>query len=545
MSRLRSVLELARGDFLERARRYSFLVTLAAAAYLAYTVQRGWWLVRIGDFAPAEGPAQLGMLVAVATGTMLSLVGFYVVKGSVDRDRTTGVGPILAATPLSHLQYAASKFVSNLAVLASMLAVLTLLALGMTAGRGDLTASAVWSVAAPIVLVTGPAMAFVAGLALLFDSVPWLRGAAGNVLYFFVWTGLLSTVLVGSPAVDLTGFGLVQESLMEALRAAHPESAAQGFTVQLRPGGLPETTRFPWSGVDWSAVRIAWRLYWVAAGVGLAALGSVLLRVFDPYAEGDTAPDPGEDAEVTAAGPGIRSTDAPSGLPAASASEPDRRRTDGFSVSTLPAPRRAGGPAAFLRTTLGELRLLLAGHAWWWYGALVSATVAAFVVPPGQVGTPLLLSWLLPVAAWSSLGCRERTHGTEQMLFSSPAPLARQLPAQLAAGVLLALLAASGPLLRWALLGDTTSLAAAGSGALFVPALAVSAGAWSGSSRLFEALYVVLWYIGPLNGVPQLDFMGVTGRAFDVGASGVFLAAAVALVAAGWAGRSRRLHVVG
>lgn len=550
MSRVRTVLELARGDFRERARRYSFLLTLGAAAYLAYTVHAGWWLVRIGEYAPASGPVRLGMLVAQATVIILSLVGFYVVRGSVERDRRTGVGQILAATPAgTRLQYAAAKFVSNAAVLGAMLLVLGGLALAMAWWRAGFSVAAVWQVGVPALLIAAPTLALVAGLAVLFDSIPWLRGAGGNVLYFFVWSGLVVASLAGSPALDLTGYGLIHDSLREALAAAHPGVSARGLTVQLRPGGLPDVTRFEWTGVSWSPGTVAWRLYWVVAGAGLAGIATLFLRLFDPFGDRSEvrAEDSDEEDAPVSSGDGAGTGPSTAGAGATESVDGGGPSTpEGFSVSGLVAPRAASDVRAFLRTAGGELRLLVSGHAWWWYCLVAAANVAAFVLPSGAPPqTVLLVSWLLPVSAWSSLGCRERIHGTEQMLFSVAGPRVRQLPAQMAAGTGLALLAALGPVVALLLAGDLVSLAALGAGAVFVPALALCVGAWSGSTRPFEALYVVLWYIGPVNGVPSLDFMGVSGQAVEVGASGWFAVAAAALALLAWPGRGRRMSAVG
>ena len=44
-------------------------------------------------------------------------MGFYIVKGSVNRDYTTGVGQIMATTPLSRPAYMFGKWLSNFAVL--------------------------------------------------------------------------------------------------------------------------------------------------------------------------------------------------------------------------------------------------------------------------------------------------------------------------------------------------------------------------------------------------------------------------------------------
>src|SRR5271170_8076885 len=87
-------------DFLERVRRYSFLVILAGALWMAYGVIAEKVAIVVGDgYRGVYNSAWIGMLMAINCSTFLSLCGFYVVKNSVERDSQTRVGRILAATP--------------------------------------------------------------------------------------------------------------------------------------------------------------------------------------------------------------------------------------------------------------------------------------------------------------------------------------------------------------------------------------------------------------------------------------------------------------
>lgn len=568
MTPLRTVLELARGDFLERARRPSFLLTLAGAAGLAYTVHADVWTVLVGSALPEPGPASTGTLVAVATTTFLSLAAFYVVRGTVARDLRTGVGPILAATPLTRLQYALSKFLSNAAVLGAMLLVLAGLAVGVEAARaGGITAAGAWRVVSPSLLITAPCLAAVAGAAVLFDGLPWLRGAAGNVAYFFAWAGMLTFADfdAGSAWVDWTGMNLVFETLREAFLSQHPGASAAGLTISLEDVAGPDALAFAWNGIGWTAEHLARRLYWVGIGACLTGVAAASLRVFDPFRDrGGLLSGPGEEGRDAEVGP-----EADDGAPVpAGGGVPDVAPL--AAVSELPAPGRAGAVLSFLRTAGAELRLLLSGHAWWWYAGLAGVNVAALFVPAESAATPLLIAWLIPLSAWSALGCRERLHDTEGLLFSGPSPRLRQLPAQLAAGIGVSLLAGAVPLARMAYAGNGASLLVAGAGVLFVPSLALGLGAWMGRERTFQGVYLLLWYLGPVNGVAasdflgvadtvylilwrlglvdevaSLDFMGVTERALDAGSPRLFLAAAAALLLLAWLGRGRRLRGAG
>ncbi len=84
--------------------------------------------------APLYSAAYVGFALAILSGIFLSMGGFYLVAGSVKRDRERGLGAILAATPLSKTAYLGGKFAAHFAYLL----VLDLLALA--AGLADLRA---------------------------------------------------------------------------------------------------------------------------------------------------------------------------------------------------------------------------------------------------------------------------------------------------------------------------------------------------------------------------------------------------------------------
>jgi hypothetical protein len=86
--------------------------------------------------------------------------------------------------------------------------------------------------------------------------------------------------------------------------------------------------------------------------------------------------------------------------------------------------------------------------------------------------------------------------------------------------------------------GDLAGLAAWLAGALFVPALALALGVWSGSSRAFEAIYTLWWYVGPMNHTPGADFMGMARSTFS---TPFYLIATVALLMAAYVGRRGKL----
>ena len=499
----RVLLAIARADALERIRRYSFLVTLAASAWIGWLVVKGQVTMRLGDYEGEVNGAWAAALVAATVSVLVSLVGFWVVKNSVQRDRDTRVGEILAATPLTKSAYTLGKCLSNFLVLATIVLVLAAAApvlVWMHGGRVELL-----PMLGPFVLIALPAMAVIAALAVLFETIGPLSGGLGNVLWFFAWSAMFAVPMTThSRNADMSGLVAIQESMGASARAAFPDYR-EGFSFTIGPGlEGPARGTFVWHGLDWSPSLVASRLSWF----GIAALLALAAAVpFDRFG--------GDGASFLRAKP---------------------KRAEGTRGVALRLP-------AFLPPVYaGELKLMLSGRPLAWWAIFAGLGVACAVVPLGVARGKLLpFAWLWPVLVWSSMGAREVKEATEELVFTAPRPLLRQLPAVYLAGVTVAIVAGAGVGLRLLATGDLAPFVAWLVGALFIPALALACGTWSGGSKLFEAFYVVFWYIGPLQPVPTLDFMGVSDLAVSAGMPSRYAVATAVLLLAAIAGRRRRL----
>jgi hypothetical protein len=86
--------------------------------------------------------------------------------------------------------------------------------------------------------------------------------------------------------------------------------------------------------------------------------------------------------------------------------------------------------------------------------------------------------------------------------------------------------------------GETTGLLALFSGAFFIPSLALAADVWSGTSKLFEILYMLIWYLGPLNKIMELDYIGSHGN----GRPDFFIPFSIVLIIFAFVGRMRQIR---
>jgi hypothetical protein len=533
LSAFRTVTAIARADFLERVRRYSFLLTLLFAVFLGYAAATGRIALQLGEYRGVYTSAWIGALVALTTNCFLSLVGFYVVKSAVDRDRQTGVGQILAATPLSKVAYTLGKFASNFAVLSSTVLVLAVCAIFMQLFAGEDPHFNGIALLAPFVLVALPSMALTAGIAVLFETLPLLRGGLGNIAWFFVWSilGIGLPEISGNHKIDPMGLMTIADSMMAGARANIPGyKDSFSFTIADTPVKIVHS--FHWQGVSWTSEQIFLRAAWTAAAIVFALLAALVFDRFDP----SRSMAPSLRARKQS-GQGSQGVDS-----AALASSSPSQASSHTAVHLTPLVGAARSNA-FFRIFLAELRLSLKGLRWWWYVVAAGLLVAQFVTPL-EVARGLLLggSWIWPVLIWSGMGARETRFGTRPLLFSSVGILSRQLPACWIAGFLVTLLTGAGTVLRLAIAHDGNHLFGVLAGAVFVPSLALSLGVVSGSSKFFEGLYTFLWYVGPMNHTYGLDYTGAASGPNVISVGLRYVAIAAGLCMAAYVFRARQLR---
>jgi len=375
----------------------------------------------------------------------------------------------------------------------------------------------------PLVLVALPAMLLVSALAVFFECTPVLRGGVGNVLYFFLWSLPLVLALQVKGSPDVYGARTMSQSMQEAAHGLFSNyDNSFSFTIG---GGMsgPIRDTFVWNGVRWTPELIASRLEVVAMAIAVALLAALFFDRFDPSKSSAHRGRVADPADV----PQASATKVVTLAPAHAIVAKMHRAEPGFRFGTL---------------VVAEFRLMLRGAKRWWLVVAAALAVAQLFVPL-KVGQQILLpiAWLWPVLLWSSLGSRERRNSTEGLVFASPRLLARQWPAAWVAGVLLSVLTGAGMAVRLVIAGDATGLAAWAAGALFVPSLALALGVWTGSGKFFEALYTMIWYVGPMNHMAQLDYVGGTPTPWRASITMSFLVAAMALFAVSFVGRKRQL----
>jgi len=532
MNTLRVLYHMARADFLERVRSYRFLVMLLFTIFATYifipapkSVQIAG--LQLGGYRSIYNSAWIGSMTTLLMGEFFLLFAFYLLKGRIEQDRVSGVGQIIATTPITKNIYIMGKWASNMVVVTAMVVVIIAACIALQYIRGEDYSLKLWAITSPFVLVLLPALTIVAVVAVLFDSINWLRGALGNVIFFFIAYPALTL------ALDLAGNNIIYPSIYRAC-------AEQFFNcnpIRQIDAGMPPLLGlpiFPYHGVSWTMDIITGRLALMPIGILIALLASWLFHRFDPAESETTLPKIFLWQNKTT--PAIK-------LVTSMADETTPVFISNQRTLT-PITSRANSSLSKIYWQLlkQEIKLTFKGVSWLWYLiAFGLITLSLLLSLDSTILVILPMGWVLPLPLWSVMGAREARHGVEQIIFSTPHHLQKQLPIAWLVGVLIALVMGSGIILRLMFAGQWNTLLAMLIGAMFVPTLALAMGIGSRGSKLFEGTYLFVWYLSSIAGVQILDYMGRLPNSFDDGIQWFYAGVTLVLMMACLIGRKRQI----
>jgi hypothetical protein len=536
MSTSRAVFHLMRADFFERTRSYRFMATLLFTVFFTYffvpALDAPFYGTLYMKYRGVFSSAWIGVLAALLMSEYLQIFGFYLVKGSIVRDQRTGVGEIIAATPIRKPYYTLGKWLSHLAFFTAMLGVMIITLVILQLLRGEDMHLDLWGLTSPLLILLLPALAIVSGLAILFESINWLCGIAGNLVYLFLVYPAIALPL------GMNGAALLWPSVYRSCSAAFPD-CSQRFLTDVSNTPLVSIPTFVYTGMQWTADIVGGRLLFIIGAAGIALFASLFFHRFDPAKIQSSWVDRLytrlQQAMIGFVVRPVSMVD-PQLPTLAVVVEPVRLTPLSNTVS------RWGFLHKYSQLIAAEWRLAFSEVRWWWY-LVALGLIAGSLFAPLQISQMGLLpvGWIWPLNVWSGMGTREVRQRTESLVLSGPHPLRRQFVALWSVGVLVALIMAVGVILRLVLAGSWIYLSALIIGAVFVPTLALAMGSLSGTNKLFEAVYLFFWYLVAIQNIPYLDFMGRYPEMIGMGIPWIYGGVAVVLFGMALLGRRHQI----
>ncbi|MFL6590154.1 MAG: hypothetical protein ACJ8M4_08280 [Chthoniobacterales bacterium] len=487
LSRIRAIIG---ADFRIRFRRLSTVIVFLLLSAFAYvwipSPSTGRTLIQINGQRAIYNSGAIGLGTASLGMIFVGLFGFYVISNAIRRDIATRCGVVAASTPMRSGEYLVGKFLGNVVFLATFVVGFILSSMTMLLVRGEAPLE-------PLVfleqylLLTPPAIVFVSAVAVLFESIRWLSGKVGDVLYFFVWMSVIGIVATNEAThgainwarcFDFTGFGFMIDQMQRTLQTHSVSIGASPFDP------AKPTVVFP--GLRLTSEWIVPRLVSMVAPLALHPVAAFFFHRFDPVRTGRVS------------GKGRRNWI----RKIQNLFKPLSRRA----VTFLTIPGRGGSFLGAMWTD-ALLTLTVLPFA---FVAFVAITIKTLF--PAPAGVMAAVFAVLAVIV-SDVATRDGRAGTMASVRSVPRLRENYVWWKFGSTLLLSFLLCAAPLLRTISHGGV-ALAALICGIVLVASMATALGVITANPKTFIVLFLTFWYV-VVNDKGQnrmLDFAGFYGR---------------------------------
>ncbi len=190
-----------------RLRRISTQVAIAAFVVITWAMipdpRHGMTLMSVGGARVLYTSNAMAFGSATFSSVLMGLGSFYLVRGRVSEDLRSGIANVIAATTITNTQFLTARWLGGVLYMLVIVAALmgTTMILHGLRGEGPIQP---WVYLQTYGILLLPMVVFGVSTALLFDSVPFLMGKAGDVLYFFIW--ILQLGVMGATQASLTAY---------------------------------------------------------------------------------------------------------------------------------------------------------------------------------------------------------------------------------------------------------------------------------------------------------------------------------------------------
>jgi hypothetical protein len=468
-------------DFKQRTRQQSFIVTLLLMSVLTLlffpSLDAQYQTLVINGYRGIYNSEWLGICLAMLNVLFLPIICFYLVKNGLELDRKSMTSQLIAATSINKVTYLFSKWCTNVAILLSIVLMMLLSIILVQLYYGESYQIDIWALAWPQLVFVVPMLLAVASLAIMFESIKWLKGGVGNVVYFFLWAGsIIQTV------ESVSGIGSLLSQIEIEVTERFP--LQQGSTnIGINVVNETDTVQtFIWQGIEPTSMHLLSTIPLLLICL-ICFISAVVF--FDRFSKNS-----------------LNESKPPSWLIRIFTTQVISRLDTLFCLLTK--------SFSFTRLLRLELKLLLKGHsAYWVIGLLTLNIIQLFISQQLLVSIVLPISWLWCVLVLSQMGQLEKQANTGELITYSKKSAILQSLTSYSAGWALLAMASFGSLVRFSAMAEWVLLIQIFIAISFSVSLAYFCGAYTGTKRMFEILYTAIWYIGPIQAALYLDFFGV------------------------------------
>ncbi|WP_448568840.1 hypothetical protein [Thalassotalea ganghwensis] len=478
---MHQIFQCIQADFKQRTRQNSFVVTLMAMSVLTLlffpSPDSQYQTLVINGYRGIYNSAWLGASLAMLNVLFLPLICFYLIKNALELDRKSMTGELIAATSVTKLNFLIAKWFTNVLILVSIVVIMLINCLVIQIYYGESYHINLWALVWPQIVFVLPILLAISGLSLMFESIKWLKGGLGNVVYFFLWVG----AIVHS-VESVSGVGALLEHIEREVEQRFPlQQGPTNIGINISEE-VNDISTFVWQGIEPSLLHL-----WGALPLLIISLTCLVMAFifFDRFSNASMSEhmQPSKLSKMIKHGLG--------------------NNLDKLFINFTKH-------FAFTRLLRLELKLQLKSLSVYWYIVVFALNIIQlFISHQLLVSLVLPISWLWCVLVISQLGQMEKQYNTIELITYSNKSMVIQSAASCSAAWILLVLVSLGSLIRFVGSAEWLLVIQLIIAVSFTVALAYCCGVLTGTKRVFEVLYPALWYMGPIQGALYIDFFGV------------------------------------
>ena len=530
LNKLCQIYYIGRSDFLDRIRSKSILIITLLMIYISYLFfpqnNSSFYYTLNYNFEGSfyrgiYNSVWLGWVATIAFISVVTLIGFYFVRNSIKRERELLIGEITASIGTKSWVFIFGKAFGNLLFLLLQMVIVIFITIIMQFVRGESYSLELIKLLTPFVILAVPACFIVSVIAIIFEVIPILRNSFGNVAYFFVWSGICVASLGGSKSylADVFGMDTTAKVILEQFKNNFDEFKDIDYFSLGTNGPLHDNIKtFIMDKVNINMNVFIGRFFWIAVGILVLFLASIFFRRTSLIrTKVSSKINKVMDIKHKEYNPHKRVV----------LSEIFENKTYSNNLSII----------------YSEIKLIFATCNLWWYTAIILCSIGVFFAKDETLYKFLIpIIWILPIFIWSKLGTIQMNFNMEDYLFTYKNYRKSQLFSSVVAGILFTILINISIIIKFIILNDFPEVVYILMGIFFVNALGMFIGNVAKNSTAFEITYTILWYVGMLNGLTSLDFLGLTKTAVSAHIPIMFFAVGIVILIASIIIKNNRIN---
>lgn len=483
---------IIKGNYLQYVRSYSFLITVALSVYIAFSFvpspEANYSTIRLGSFTGDYNSAWIGFVTAIMSSTILSLVGFFLINGSIRKDIETRIGHIIGTTRISNTAYIFTKLLSNFLILFSILIIVSIVSVILSFLYGNGQSFQLLDFVLPYTIITIPTLFIVSSISLVLEIIlpkKTLLQYGIFLVSFFVILFSSSPSNENQNIKDVFGIQYPTALVSNQIQQMHPGQDTE-LTIGFISGGRDIDKVVTVESISFTSAYIQGRLMWMGFAIVLAFISSLFFHRFNIKEKLTTRVKPLEKAN---------------------------NRSADFQLGNITSVPEFSSQ---LSPLIGaEILMLVRKSPKWLWGMSFCLMLAMVFVPLTFAHHYMLpLLWFLQVGVWSDLVTKDLAFRTHYFTASSYQPVQRLFVSRIIAGVFIALFIATPLLVRYIVELDFHTIINITLGAIFIILLSVFFGTLTKSKKLFEIVFFFLIYSN-INLVSVTDYFGAIHTSFS------------------------------